>query len=48
MECVEDLYVLYVFVYGIDAETFWHEPIWTVERIVEGKIALDNWKENPK
>jgi len=48
VECVEDRYVLYVLSAGIDPETFWHEPYSTVERIYEGKMALDAWKNNPQ
>lgn len=48
IECVEDKYVLYCLVCGIDAETFWHEPIASVERIFQGKSAFDGWRANPK
>lgn len=44
---MEDKYVVYVLEYGIDAETFWHSAIEDVERIVEGKLAFDAWKNNP-
>lgn len=45
---MEDLYVLYCVVSGIDPETFWHEPISSVERIYEGITAFEAWRNNPK
>ncbi len=43
---MEDLYTLYVLVAGIDAHTFWHSPIQTVERIYANKSAFDGWKNS--
>ena len=40
------MYVLYVQEAQIDAETFWHEPIATVERIYASKLAFDGWKNS--
>lgn len=48
IECVEDRYVLYCLVYGIDYDIFWFHPIPDVERIYESKQAYDSWKNNPK
>lgn len=48
VECVEDRYVLYVLISGIDSETFWHSPISSVERIYSGKLAFDGWQNSPQ
>lgn len=48
IETVEDMYVLYVLNAKIDATTFWHEPIASVERIYSGKLAFDGWSNSPK
>lgn len=48
IECVEDKYVLYCLVSGIDPETFWHEPISSVERIYAGITAFEAWRNDPK
>ncbi|WP_211482098.1 hypothetical protein [Bacillus sp. 166amftsu] len=45
---MEDKYVLYCLVSGIDSETFWHEPIASVDRIYEGISAFKSWSNNPK
>jgi hypothetical protein len=47
-ECVEDRYVWYCMIYGIDRDIFWHHPIPDVERILESKQAYDGWKSNPQ
>jgi len=33
---------------GIDPDTFWYSPYSSVERIYEGQLALDAWKNNPQ
>lgn len=48
IECVEDRYVLYTLVSGIDSDIFWYYPIPDVERIYESKQAFDSWKNSPK
>lgn len=48
VETVEDKYVLYCLVYGIDSKTFWYSPITSVDRILSGKQAYDTWSNNPK
>jgi hypothetical protein len=45
---VEDLYTLYVLVYGIDPEMFWDFPIASVERVFQDKQAYDGWQANPR
>ncbi|WP_279625767.1 hypothetical protein [Parageobacillus thermantarcticus] len=42
------MYVLYCLGAGIDPETFWHEPIASVERIYQGALAFEGWRNNPK
>jgi hypothetical protein len=48
IECVEDRYVLYCLIYGIDSELFWYHPIPDVERIYESINAYKSWQNNPK
>lgn len=45
---MEDKYVLYCLGSGIDSEFFWHEPIASVERVYQGKMAYDAWRMNPQ
>jgi hypothetical protein len=47
-ECVEDRYVWYCLIYGVESDVFWHFPILDVERIMESKQAYEGWKNNPK
>lgn len=47
VECVEDRYVWYCLIYGIESDIFWHFPIPDVERILANKQAFDAWKANP-
>lgn len=46
-ECVEDRYVYYCLVYGIESDIFWYHPIPDVERIFMSKQAYDSWNSNP-
>ncbi|MGN7117854.1 hypothetical protein ACTHQ8_16525 [Lysinibacillus odysseyi] len=43
---MEDIYTLYVLKSGIDPETFWHQPIRSVERIYANKLAFDGWENS--
>nr|DAV68471.1 MAG TPA: hypothetical protein [Caudoviricetes sp.] len=42
------MYVFYVHIYKIDAETFWKSDISFLDNIVENKIAYENYISNPK
>ncbi|MGR5989457.1 hypothetical protein ACT7C6_02260 [Bacillus paranthracis] len=44
IECVVDLYSLYVFIFEIPEKTFWHLPLRDVQRIAENKSAYEGWK----
>ncbi|MEM5612472.1 hypothetical protein AAHB63_26615 [Bacillus thuringiensis] len=44
IECVVDLYSLYVFIFEISEKTFWHLPLRDVQRIAENKSAYEGWK----
>jgi hypothetical protein len=44
IENVEDLYTLYVFIFGICEHDFWHLPLSSVQLIAENKTAYEKWK----
>ncbi|MED4699616.1 hypothetical protein P9436_11175 [Lysinibacillus capsici] len=46
IESVEDLYSLYVFLFGIDPQDFWHLPIKSVQMLAENKSAITAWRES--
>lgn len=48
IESVEDLYSLYVFLFGIDPRDFWQLPLKSVQLIVENKSAITAWRESEK
>lgn len=46
IESVEDLYSLYVFLFGIDPQDFWYLPIKSVQMLAENKSAITAWRES--
>lgn len=48
IESVEDLYSLYVFLFGIDPQDFWQLPLKSVQLIVENKSAITAWRESER
>lgn len=48
IETLEDMYVFYVYIDGIDEKTFWDSDIAFLENIHSNIVAYENWKSNPK
>ena len=44
IDCVEDLYSLYVFIFGIDPHDFWHLPFKSVQKMATNKAVFSEWK----
>lgn len=44
IESIEDLYSLYVFIFGISETEFWTLPLASVHEIALNKTALEQWK----
>ena len=44
IECVEDMYSLYVFIFGIHPNDFWHRPFKFVQSIADSKSLFEGWK----
>ena len=42
------MYVFYVQINEIDAQTFWNSDISFLDNIVANKVAYDNYINNPK
>lgn len=50
IECVEDLYTLYLYVFELNRDDIWQLPLTSVQMIAEKKTAIENWTnyENEK
>lgn len=44
IEDIEDLYSLYVFIFGISEVDFWELPLASVHSIAMNKAAFEQWK----
>jgi hypothetical protein len=44
IEDIEDLYSLYVFIFGVNENDFWHLPLSSVHEIAMNKSAFEQWK----
>lgn len=44
INCVEDLYSLYVFIFGIESHDFWQLPFKSVQKIATNKAVFSEWK----
>lgn len=44
VEDIEDLYSLYVFIFGISETDFWELPLSSVHSIAMNKTAFEQWR----
>lgn len=48
IEDIEDAYSFYVLCLGINESVFWDDDINFVNKVIENKLAYENWQNSPK